>query len=257
MDHKITEKSYNWKRFWCSREAGFNLGDDGFLFDPDSEFGKVLNSNLVSSEDLYQYQCLGLLGEPGIGKSYEIRKLSGAISPQFHETDNVLSLDLRSYGQESRLYSAIFETEKFKKWIAGRQRLYLFLDSLDECLLHIKTVTSLLEEEFAKYPVERLALRIACRTAEWPYSFEQALEQIYGKENIKVHELVPLRKKDVHNAANCEGINVSDQFIEALVKNNAVPLAIKPVTLDMLIKLYKQTGIFLQSNLNCMKKAAS
>lgn len=238
----MAEKPYNWKRFWCPREAGFNLGDGGFLTDPESEYGQVLNPSLVSSENLYSHPCLALLGEPGVGKSHEIKKFYQSFPSQSRNADDALFFDLRSYGEESRLCSAIFGDEKFKRWLDGKHRMHLFLDSLDECLLRIQTITSLLEEELSKYPIERLTLRIACRTAEWPHSFELALKRLYGEENVKAYELVFLRRNDVRSAAEGESISDPDQFISTLIKSNAVPLAIKPITLDMLVKLYKQKG---------------
>jgi hypothetical protein len=53
--------------------------------------------------------------------------------------------------------------------------LHLFLDSLDEARLRIGVVTTLLIEKLRQHQIERLYLRIACRTAEWPLSFEQDL----------------------------------------------------------------------------------
>jgi hypothetical protein len=238
----MPEKNYNWKRFWCPREAEFNLGDNGFLTDPDEQYGKFLNPNLASIEDLSAHQCLILLGEPGIGKSFEIKNFHQSLETQ--SKDESLFLDLKSYGDESRLYSDIFENAKFIRWADGTHCFHLFLDSLDECLLRVQTVTSLLEGEFSKYPTARLFLRVACRTAEWPYSFEQDLGQLYGKENVKAYELVPLRKKDVRSAAESEGLENPDKFLELVISKNAAPLAIKPVTLDMLIRIYKTEGTF-------------
>ena len=235
---------YTWKRFWCNREAGFNLGDDGFLVDPDSEYGRVYNPNLLSSQELISKPCLVLLGEPGIGKSYEIKTFQQATISQVATEQDVLFFDLRDFSSDFLLYTSIFENEKFKRWLNGTHHLHLFLDSLDECLLRIKSVTSFLEAQLSKYPLDRLFFRIACRTAEWHYSFEKALSQFYGRENIAIHELVPLRRKDVKNAATIEGIHDADQFVDDLINNKAVPLAIKPVTLKMLIRLYIRDGAF-------------
>ena len=53
--------------------------------------------------------------------------------------------------------------------------MHLFLDSLDECLLRIDTIVAFLPEELKKLPVDRLSLRIACRTAVWPLLLEEEL----------------------------------------------------------------------------------
>ena len=67
----------------------------------------------------------------------------------------------------------------------------------------------------------------------------------------------PLRRKDVREAARCEGIDNADKFVDALVGNNAVPFAIKPVTLDMLIRLLSKRVPLLLHKVSCMKKDAS
>jgi predicted NACHT family NTPase len=240
----MPEKDYNWKRFWCPRETEYRLGDNGFLTDPDDDYGKFSNLNLISTENLHTQQYLILLGEPGIGKSFEINNFYNQCVTQAKNEN--LFIDLKSVGDENRLLSKIFEDEKFTRWAKGTHCLHLFLDSLDECLLRLDTVTSLLEEKFSKYRKEkdRLFLRIVSRTAEWHNSFEKGLGQLYGEEKVKAYKLAPLRKKDVHNAAQSEGIENPDKFMELIISNYAQPFAIKPVTLNMLIKIYKAEGAF-------------
>ena len=45
-----------------------------------------------------------------------------------------------------------FDQTGSTSWLDGEHRLHVFLDSLDECLLRINSVASLLAEEFKKYP---------------------------------------------------------------------------------------------------------
>ena len=65
----MVAKTYDWKRFWCTRTGKVNLSDSGYLFDPESEFGNIYNPDVFSFENITKFHCLGLLGEPGIGKS--------------------------------------------------------------------------------------------------------------------------------------------------------------------------------------------
>lgn len=244
-------KKYSWKRFWCPRDKAFNLGDQGFLIDPDEEYGQILNPHLVSSEQLLQQQCLVLLGEPGIGKSHEIKEIHRKIKS---EQNPAIFIDLRSYGEESRLCSAIFESQEFKNLTNnGSSQMYLFLDSLDECLLRIRNIASLLTDELSKRYVRGLVLIIASRTAEWPNSLEQSLTTLYGGDNVKVYELVPLRRKDIISTAEAENIN-ADGFLDILIKKNAVPLGIKPVTLQILVNLFKKDGSFPSSQTELYEK---
>jgi hypothetical protein len=96
----------------------------------------------------------------------------------------VLRLDLRSFGSEDRLYRALFEDNIFLQWVEGDYDLYLYLDSLDECLLRIDTVAALFADEHPEYPLSRLKLRIACRTTSSPALLENALGTAEGEKNV-------------------------------------------------------------------------
>lgn len=164
---------YNWKRFWCPREGKLNLSDDGYLWDPDPEFGSIYNPDVVPFETISKFPCLALLGEPGMGKSTAMQRERGSIDSRVSESgDATLWVDLRSFQTDVRLVQEIFEAPGFQVWLNGKHRLHLFLDSLDECLLRVDTVAALLIEKFGKCPNDRLYLRIACRTVDWPGSLE-------------------------------------------------------------------------------------
>lgn len=235
-----------WKRFWFKRgEVHPNaLSDDGFLFNPDSEYADYIVSNAVTLDSLSSVPCLILLGEPGIGKSYSLKSTRNFLEKSIKENgDQFIWLDLRSIESSSRLNEKLFKSDLFIMWTKGTHRLHLFLDSLDEGLLQLKSLAKLLQDELTGYPVERLSIRIACRTAEWPSSLEKCLLELWGENEVNVYQLAPLRKIDVANAAKCMRFN-PDSFLREIINRNAQPLAIKPVTLKLLLNLYKKTGNF-------------
>lgn len=233
---------YDWQRFWCPRDSSYSLQDGGYLADPHSTWGAAFNPNLLAFEDVAQAPCLVLLGEPGIGKTQAIeaswRTVEAELRAAGHET---LLVDLRTGDSEDRLIRKIFGHPTFKAWQEGSHDLFLFLDSLDECLLRVSTVAGLLLEELAGRPVDRLRLRIACRTAEWPQLLEIGLNEKWGEEAVWVVELVPLRRADVTVAAQTRGVD-PEAFLESIQEAGAVPLAIRPVTLEFLLNTYLQTG---------------
>jgi len=240
MSHQI----YNWKRFWCLRTSNFNLADGGYLFDPDSEYGRIYNPDVVPFESIAGIPCLVLLGEPGIGKTHTMKAEQENIHAKIEkEGDQTIVFDLRSFGSEDRLVRNLFESATFVSWAKGKHRLHLFLDSLDECLLRMDTLAALLVDEFKKYPVERLYPRIACRTAEWPGGLEAGLTQLWGKHAVGVYELVPLRRVDVIEAVRNSGLD-PNIFLNEVDRTEVVPLAIKPITLDFLINTYRRSGRF-------------
>jgi hypothetical protein len=47
---RMSKKIYDWKRFWCPRNAQIDLSDRGYLVDPESEWRRYSNSELVDLE---------------------------------------------------------------------------------------------------------------------------------------------------------------------------------------------------------------
>ena len=236
----MSRKEYNWKRFWSPRGESINLSYDGYLPNPDDKWDQYNNPNVVPFDAISETPCLALLGEPGIGKSYTLESVQKAMEVQVAEGDvRPLILNLRSYGNEDRLVRDLFESGTVRDWQNGDYRLYIFLDSLDECLLRIDTVAALLVDKLKKLPVHRLSLRIACRTADWPNNLEEGLKKLWGEEDFRAYELDPLRKQDVIEAVQANSLD-SEAFMEAVSAAAAVPFAIKPVTLEFLINTYRR-----------------
>jgi hypothetical protein len=238
MDKKI----YLWNRFWSPRTGQINLGDGGFLWDPENEYGSMYNPDVKSFSAIETLPVLGLLGEPGIGKSFAMMNLvDGTKTKVASEGGQILYVDLRSVGSESRLEKKVFESPEFQVWNAEKIPLYIFLDSLDECLLSIQTASRLLADEFRRYPQQNLFIRIASRTWDWPIGLEISLKEHWGEESVGVFELAPLRRKDVVEAVIANELD-PEKFIEEVQSREVVPLAIKPLTLEMLMNIFKHDG---------------
>ena len=238
----MSAQVYNWQRFWCPRSGHINLADGGYLYDPEAEWGNAYNPDLVSFSAISQIPCLVLLGEPGIGKSQAIEAEQEKVADELkNTTDEILSLNLRSITDTYQLDSKLFKSKKFTNWVNGEHRLHIFLDSLDECLLQIKKIATLLIDELSEYHdrIHRLTLRIACRTAVFPSVLEEGLKKLFGESSVGIYELAPLRRKDVTEAAKAEGIAPNPSLEEVYIKS-IVPLAIKPITLKFLLNTYRR-----------------
>ena len=186
-----------------------------------------------------------LLGEPGIGKTkaFEIEKNETSVRIK-EQSNDILRLDLRSYGSEDRLMRNLFDCQKFKTWQEGEHQLHIFLDSLDECLLRIETLATLLVDEIKGFPhaAQRMYLRINCRTSVWQQvqpTLEEGLKDVWDEKSIGVYELAPLRRADVIKAATVEGLS-PESFLKEVSKKDIIPLAIKPVTLKFLLNTYRR-----------------
>ncbi|QIN84410.1 hypothetical protein GBA63_18515 [Rubrobacter tropicus] len=180
------------------------------------------------------------MGEPGIGKTTALRDEWEKIEAG---GDKTIWISLGGYGSETRLARRLFGGEEFAGWRSGDYRLHVFLDGLDECRLLMANVVDLLLEELAEHPVDRLSLRIGCRTADWPKKLEGGMNKLWREGSVGVYELAPLRRVDVAVAAETNDMS-PDSFLAAVNEAEAVPLAIKPVTLEFLLDSYRETGGF-------------
>ena len=248
----MLEVIYPWPRFWVSRDGVIDLSDAGFLRDPADWLAPLHAPTPLAA--LQRWRSLALLGEPGIGKSTTLREEADRIAALPADA-NLASIyvDLRNFSSESLLCRRLFESEKFIAWKNGDSHLFLHLDSLDEALLRIDSIANLLASELPGLPTDRLSIRIACRTAVWPANtLGIALQNIWG-EASGVFELAPLRRRDVFTALEARGV-ATEGFMRALFAAQAVPFAIKPLTLKMLLTIYQQRGDLPNSNIDLYKQ---
>ena len=242
MGEKQLSQTYNWTRFWCPREGQLRLEGGGYLIDPLTEYGSVYNPDVKAFPDIENVRCLLLLGEPGMGKSHELEALAGALRDKGDDSpDDVLHFQLRDYTSDARLCDRIFGSGGFRRWREGEHHLHLFLDSLDEGLLSVEALGTIIPAELRGCPVERLLLRIACRTAECPTVLEDGLRELWGDENVRAYELAPLRQSDVAEAAR-RSTEDPEGFTRQVGEREVVPLAARPVTLRFLMATYSKQG---------------
>ena len=237
---------FPWKRFWCTRTGTMSLNDNGFFLDPESEYASYYHKGVVAFEEIQKTPCLILLGEPGIGKTTTINSEIRTLESQIISSNKKLIYkNLNEYGDENRLIREVFESSTIKSWQKGQHHLYLFLDSIDECLIEIPQLAIILKNQFYKLKdhSSRLSLRISCRTADWPEMLKDELDLIWGENEVGAYELAPLRRKDVSEAAHAFGLEPSC-FIEAIKTKGIQSLAGSPITLKFLLEEFKRNQQF-------------
>lgn len=228
--------TFPWTRLWVPANGRIRTDPDGFLLDPSEPYTRSLNPEVVTFDAIAPRRCLVLLGEPGIGKSFALRSEAAGLSPE------PLFVDLKEYGSEERLYRAIFESERWRRWIEEPGTvLTLFIDALDEGLVRIASLSELLPNGLRRGPAERLRVRLSCRTADWPSTLTARLEEIFGASEVGVFELTPLRARDVSEAARAHGLDAT-AFLAEVRRQHVGALAARPVTLLLLLRAFERDG---------------
>lgn len=229
------------ERFWVRQTDVLDLSDVGFLREPDEHH--LPGPPPLPLAALEAIPALVLLGEPGMGKSTALgAELARIAAKAADGGEVVLHVDLRDFSSDTLLHRRVFEAPEVASWLQGNSRLHLFLDSLDEALLRIDTVANLLTAELRRLPTKRLTIRIACRTAVWPAdTLGAALASIWGADGAQTLEIAPLRRQDVRRLVGAAGIE-PDDFLRALFASEAVPFAIKPLTLGLLVRIHGRHG---------------
>lgn len=229
---------YPWVRLWAPRDGHFRLVDD---FVDGSDFARNYGLSEASRFDFFrQVPCVVLLGEPGIGKSNAVeQEYATALAQVEPGIRNVRKVDLRETGDEASFYREAFESEEMKAWKDGSGIMTLFIDSLDEGLMNMSRITRLVVKGLKSLPSDRLFLRIACRTAEWPRGIEDALDAIWPNNHMQIRQLLPLTKDQVVEAAKARAVD-PNLFLAMLQERDLKPLAIKPITLNFLLDAFEK-----------------
>lgn len=242
----MSNRKYDWKRFWYQRGVRIDFSDEWYLCDDDSDTGRYLcHPNIEPFESLANTKCLILLGEPGAGKTTSLQLEYKEIQEHIGKDDQSFWVDLKDYHDVWYLDKKVFNGKEFSAWKNGSNNLHLFFDSLDECQIQIDNIGRVLLNEFGSgsYPIERLYLRIICRTGYWDSSLEDKLRELFisapgDDTTVKVYQLAPLRRTEIIEAAKSESI-APDPFLQEVKKMGAVPLAMMPVTLNFLLHEWK------------------
>jgi hypothetical protein len=230
----------SWPRFVCPSHGTYSLADGGFLSDPIGPHAAAFQPATFPLLAAADEPCVVLLGEPGIGKSVALRELHEAAVRQ----DTAVATDrhdLSGYASDQLLVRRVFDGPAINDWRRGTGTLTLTLDGLDECLLRVDTLAALLADELGRLPCDRLRLRLGCRTAVWPGLLADRLRGLFGDGGVSTFELLPLRRTDVLEAAVAAGIDPA-AFLREVVRREAVPLAIRPVTLRFLLAAFADRG---------------
>jgi hypothetical protein len=274
----IFSKTYDIERFWCPPDGILHTDKWGYLQDPHAENLWMGLPDSVSFDYMHDVPVLILLGEPGIGKSQWFKQTKNSLAKSIDERGHrSLWINLGLFDSVGDVIEGLFQSPEFERWLNGGHRLHAFLDGFDECHSQVKVLPKRLLSELQNCPVERLCLRILCRTSEWPPSLEEGLKRLWdqrlqpssvtpGKETsaasspgefpspwVQSYEMAPLRRQDVTEFLKGESVE-PEPFLKEVESKDFVPFASRPQTLAFLVKIYKTRGQFPSSQVELYRE---
>lgn len=102
------KKEYNWKRFLVPLGEDVKLDYEGYLYDPEDEWGRHYNENIISFDKIENEPCLIIIGEPRIGKTTTLRNECKRLG---ESGKKVLWVDLKDISSDYSLDEDIFRTK--------------------------------------------------------------------------------------------------------------------------------------------------
>ncbi len=242
-------KILNIDRYWYKAGEIVSLDKSGYLR-TNLYFG---NTNLFKYEQLSDHRCVVLLGESGSGKSetikYELDKLANCNDNK----SNIILINLNEYSDENRLIQDVFNSEEINEWQKSTNSITLVLDSYDECLIEIPKLNNIFIRQFDKLKpyIDRLTLRIICRSGYWKERINEYLQGLYSSENYAVFNIAPLQRNDIELFVNEYITSDIQGFFNEIELKKLQPFTLQPISLIALLNFYSAKGI-LSSDLDSL-----
>jgi hypothetical protein len=202
----------------------------------------------IKTCDLVGRPACCLLGSAGIGKTHEMKKLE--------ELEKLSGYEVRSF----RLATLASSTDQLTSALnaitsTASEKSAIYLDAVDEAMVPVATTSLILASWIRRTCSQnRPLLRISCRSAVWPDPVEAAINEIYGSKTVTIASLLPLTTSDILHIASTEGVD-GESFTNHVVRANAIILSQQPLTLRMLLRLFKAHGGLPTSQRDLFSKA--
>lgn len=229
----------------------------------------------ISWAELLKRKCVVILGEPGSGKTEELR----AATKRLREAGSFAFFCRIDFLQDSDVDQSLeFETRtEFQEWIVGDKEAYFFLDSVDEARLTSRKAFEKALRHFIDDlggALNRARVAVSCRVSEWRATAdlemlnrylpefkisvqkkdeetpvrkagdvaEDAQTETVEERDHGVFQLAPLNKEQIRLFAVEKGIIRVDDFISGIERADAMIFAERPQDLLELIQYWISKG---------------
>jgi len=232
-------------------ELPFPLDPDGFLdleaAGPTGATDDDPAGRLLPLRDALRAGAVVLLGEPGLGKSTEFKALhdycdalglivevDGAEITDTASFDELVGRHLRTLPQR---LTAQEDSVSFGGGSVGAQPQVVIIDQVDESPIR-RQLAGRLRLALHDRDTSTLGLVLGCRTADYPPNLTSVLTNIFGA--CIIADLAPLTRVEATAlASSAVGID-GDALISAAVECGAGVLANVPLTLELLVRTFRQ-----------------
>lgn len=218
----------------------------------------------LSWDDLLKENRAIVLGEPGSGKSWELRERAKLLNSHgafafFVRLDQLVEREL------PKLFDAD-EQSRFNRWKQSRNVAYFFLDSVDEAkfrkISDFHATLSRFRNELGPDLILRTKIFLSSRISEWKplvdgFEFQrlfplppvekrtgegQSKEIEKPKPEFLVVQLEPLDRNQVERFAGANGVSNVQGFTQALDRAFAWEFARRPLDVADLIAFWNENG---------------
>ncbi len=220
------EKNFAWTRHWIP-EGGAHRSD------------ATTDTAPVVLTEIAETQCLVLLGDPGMGKTYEIESLAAWLRDKGEQVDLLRGGDVKFPTE----LDALMTSEHQIRWADDELPWHILIDGIDEIAgppsSAEQLLSNLLDQLFASNRKKAL-LRVAltCRTAAWTEGLDRIIEQHWPIGSFKKLTLAPLEQEDILVAVERTEPQVTERerLSERLLGEQLRAMASRPFLLRLLLR---------------------
>ncbi len=244
-------------------ELPFPVDADGFLSAgwllPTWPVEALSAGMLVTPEVAARGGPLVLLGEPGVGKTTVFAGLAAGLAAiedvpdgapallwvdggqltdvSFAELLGARLAALPGHGVVTGVSAAVPDAAS-AQGAGPAVALTVVLDQLDESTM-LPRVGGALSRALTGRDTSQVRLLLGCRTADYPSTLTEELRRLFGR--CVLADLAPLTLAQAEELASSAGVD-GVALVEAAVARGAGALASVPLTLELLVRVYREHG---------------